>query len=144
MSDLRLTFGFAYSVSPGNRLAALIDRMHVDYKSITEEKRAVDMNNYDLFPMYPTGKSVRRSISAASSTTLVLTAFLIAANIVLEIHGESSSVQSHLSNSSTSGSLSLSYGPFTLGGSASHSKDSSTTSCSATAAGCKLVFNVRW
>jgi hypothetical protein len=71
---------------------------------------------------------------------LALVAFLIAANVVLEVFGESSAIQSHLSGSSTSGSVGISYGPFSLGGSAAHSKNSSETTCKTTGAGCRLVF----
>lgn len=61
LSGSRQTFIFAGSISPGNRLAALIDLAHPDYKSISDEKRKTDMDNYDLFPMYPTGETAFHS-----------------------------------------------------------------------------------
>lgn len=144
---MNLTLASAYSISPGNKLAALIDRSHDDYDKITAEQRTEEMDRYDLFPMYPTGKVLLHSVSVAPLIRSVnLAAFLLAANVVLEIHGETSSIQSHLNSSSTSGNASLSYGPFAIGGggSAAHSKDGGSSTCKSTAAGCRSVFMSRW
>ena len=125
-------------------LAALIDRSHSDYNTISAETRAKDMDNYDLFPMYPTGKAILHPalvISLTGAQTSLRLAFLLAANVVLEIHGET---QSHLNDSSTSGSAGLHYGPFTLGGggsgSGANSKSSAQSTCQSTASGCRSVF----
>lgn len=85
------------------------------------------------------------SVSAKSLTRKVtgaLTGFLVAANVVLEIEGESSSIQSYLSNSTTSGSANLNVGGFSMSGSGAHSSSSSGSTCTSTASGCRSVLNV--
>jgi hypothetical protein len=62
---------------------------------------------------------------------------LLAANIVLEITGETSEIQSYLSDSSTKASASVSYGPFSASGSGARASGKSDSSCETTATGCK-------
>lgn len=72
---------------------------------------------------------------------VIFTAFLIATNVVLEISGSTSSLQTYMNSSSTSGSASVSYGPFFSGeASGSKSNTESGSTCKATASGCRSVF----
>ncbi|KAK7047177.1 hypothetical protein VNI00_006843 [Paramarasmius palmivorus] len=81
-------------------------------------------DQYPLFPMYPTG-------------------FLVGCNVVLEISGSTSKLQTmfNTSSSSTAASLSVNYGPFSCSASGSYSKSSteSSSKCEATASGCRIT-----
>jgi hypothetical protein len=61
LSGPRQKFTFADSISPGNRLASLIDLTHDDYNKISDTDRKTQMDQYDLFPMYPTGETTFHS-----------------------------------------------------------------------------------
>ncbi|KAG6806552.1 hypothetical protein H0H87_001604, partial [Tephrocybe sp. NHM501043] len=63
-------------------------------------------------------------------------AFLLAANTVLEISGETSAIQNHFKTSTTSASGSVGYGPFSVSSSASHTQTSASSDFQATANGC--------
>jgi hypothetical protein len=67
-------------------------------------------------------------------------AFLLAANVVLEIDGETSDIQSHFHTSTTSGSASVGWGPFAVSSSFSHTDTQASSSCEATATGCKITI----
>ncbi|KAG6905866.1 hypothetical protein DXG01_017237 [Tephrocybe rancida] len=79
-----------------------------------------------------------RSISEYESIrdALLAKAFLLAANIVLELMGETTDVQTSFQQSSASGSGSFGYGLFHISASHSESNFLASTLCDATADGC--------
>lgn len=74
---------------------------------------------YSTFPLYPV-------------------AFLVACNVVLEISGSTSSLQTYMNSSSTSASMSVGYGPFSVSRSGSHSSGDAGSTCKSTASGCRI------
>ncbi|KAG6852864.1 hypothetical protein C0991_008499 [Blastosporella zonata] len=76
--------------------------------------------NEFTFPMYPT-------------------AFILAVNVVLDITGETTDIQTAFQQSSASAGGSFGYGPFSISASHSQSDSSASASCDATADGCRLV-----
>ena len=64
-------------------------------------------------------------------------AFLLAANIVLEVEGQTTDIQSHFANSSKSENGDLVWGPFRISGSSTKNSAQSTSLCEATANGCR-------
>lgn len=119
--DADLKVGDKDKISPGfGRLNELLEGKFRDEKE--KKKAEEDLESYSQFPMYPT-------------------AFLLATNIVLEISGETSKIQSHFKSQSTSGKVSASYGPFVSAtASGSKSSSSSATSSEATATGCRITI----
>ncbi|KAJ7912202.1 hypothetical protein B0H13DRAFT_2232562 [Mycena leptocephala] len=112
-------------LSPGfSKLAALLEGT---WKSETDagQKLEDELNRYSTFPMFPT-------------------AFLVACNVVLEISGSTSKLQTmfNTSSSSTSASLSVGYGPFSASASGSYSKSKTEASskCETTASGCRITI----
>ncbi|KAJ7726021.1 hypothetical protein DFH07DRAFT_246439 [Mycena maculata] len=111
-------------LSPGfSKLAALLEGT---WKSETEggQKLEDELRRYSIFPMFPT-------------------AFLVACNVVLEISGSTSKLQTifNTSSSSTSASVSVGYGPFSASASGSYSKSETEASskCETTASGCRIT-----
>jgi len=126
--DEDLRTGPGAFISPGyTRLAALMDPDNSD-STITENERALDLERFSTFPLYPT-------------------AFLLACNVVLEISGETSAIQSHFDKSSTTASVGIEYGPvkipdplpFGLSASASVSSEHKQSTCEITANGCRIT-----
>ncbi|KAJ6580024.1 hypothetical protein DFH09DRAFT_1309984 [Mycena vulgaris] len=112
-------------LSPGfSKLAALLEGT---WKSETDagQKLEDELSRYSTFPMFPT-------------------AFLVACNVVLEISGSTSKLQTtfNTSSSSTSASLSVGYGPFSASASGSYSKSKTEASskCETTASGCRITI----
>ncbi|GLB44716.1 hypothetical protein LshimejAT787_1800530 [Lyophyllum shimeji] len=90
--DADLTVGPNEFISPGfGRLRELMES--------TDKNTEQELRRYSTFPLYPTG-------------------FLLAANVVLEISGETSAIQSHFQSSATS---------------------EADSSCEATAQGCRIT-----
>jgi len=119
--DLRVAAG--NSISPGAvTLAGLMDPdSYTVSDAVAKLNRETELARYDLFPMYPT-------------------AFLLAANVVLEIEGETADIQSHFHTSTTSGSAHVGWGPFAVSSSFSHTDTQASSSCEATATGCKITI----
>jgi len=119
--DLRVAAG--NYISPGPiTLASLMDPdSYIVSSEIASLNREQELARYDLFPMYPT-------------------AFLLAANVVLEIEGDTSDIQSHFHTSTTSGSASVGWGPFSVTSSFSHTDTQANSTCEATATGCKITI----
>ncbi|KIK61764.1 hypothetical protein GYMLUDRAFT_996854 [Collybiopsis luxurians FD-317 M1] len=110
-------------ISPGfAKLAALLEGT---WKSEDNASTSVEeeLARYNLFPMIPT-------------------AFLVACNVVLEISGSTSKLQTmfNTSSSASSASVSVGFGPFRASGSASysHSKTEASSKCESTASGCRI------
>ncbi|KAH7335678.1 hypothetical protein B0J17DRAFT_629921 [Rhizoctonia solani] len=105
--------GPGVSISPGfSRLHQLID-------GTAGPDVEGELENYSIFSYYPT-------------------AFLVACNVVLEISGSTSSLETYMNSSSTSASASVGYGPFSISGSGSHSKSDAGSTCKTTASGCRI------
>ncbi|KAG6908104.1 hypothetical protein DXG01_006142 [Tephrocybe rancida] len=118
--DADLTTGPNEFISPG--FAQLRDLMEGQQPGATPESIEKDLERYSTFPMYPT-------------------AFLLAANVVLEITGETTDIQTSFQESSTSASAGFSYGPFlSVSSSYSQSDSSSDATCDATADGCRITL----
>ncbi|GLB33855.1 hypothetical protein LshimejAT787_0107390 [Lyophyllum shimeji] len=112
--DADLTVGPNEFISPGfGRLRELMES--------TSKSAEQELQRYSTFPLYPT-------------------AFLLAANIVLEISGETSAIQSHFQSSATSVSASVGYGPFSMHASVSTSAQEADSSCEAIAQGCRITI----
>ena len=137
------------SISPGPvTLSYLMDpNSYVVGTDISSLKREQELAKYDLFPMYPTGQFPLVSphffgnpqpplISCSPRSP----AFLLAANVVLEIEGDTSDIQSHFHTSTTSGSASVGWGPFSVTSSFSHTDTQANSTCEATATGCKITI----
>ncbi|KAF9644807.1 hypothetical protein BDM02DRAFT_842383 [Thelephora ganbajun] len=119
--DLRVATG--NFISPGPiTLASLMDpETYFVSPEVAKLNREQELARYDLFPMYPTS-------------------FLLAANVVLEIDGETSDIQTHFHTSTTSGSASVGWGPFSVTSSFSHTDTQTSSTCEATATGCKITI----
>ncbi|KJA15884.1 hypothetical protein HYPSUDRAFT_91648 [Hypholoma sublateritium FD-334 SS-4] len=116
--DSHLRPGPHVKLSPGPyKLKALLERS-LPGKSAEEMQRELDV--YNTFPMYPT-------------------AFYVAANVILEIKGSTSRLQSYMNTSSTSGNIGVSYGPFNINASFSKSDSDASSECKATSTGCRIT-----
>jgi len=122
--DLRAAAGNFISPGPMT-LASLMDSeayvVDPEIAKLDQLSREQELAKYDLFPMYPT-------------------AFLLAANVVLEIDGDTSDIQTHFHTSTTSGSASVGWGPFSVSSSFSHTDTQADSTCEATTTGCKITI----
>ncbi|KDQ53226.1 hypothetical protein JAAARDRAFT_72716 [Jaapia argillacea MUCL 33604] len=123
--DHEITTAEHLHLSPGPQfLGRLMDP--VNYTPPNEKEirdaQSILSNRYGLFPMFPT-------------------AFILAANVVLEFKGETSSISSALNNSTNSGSASVGYGPFAISTAYSVSTSSSSSRCEITSQGCRITIN---
>ncbi|KIJ39755.1 hypothetical protein M422DRAFT_257348 [Sphaerobolus stellatus SS14] len=84
------------------------------------------------------GPNAQSELAMYSTFPLYPTAFLVACNVVLEISGSTSSLQTHMNSSNTSASLSVGYGPFSSNASGSHSSSNAGSHCQTTASGCRI------
>ncbi|KAG9118787.1 hypothetical protein FRC07_006524 [Ceratobasidium sp. 392] len=86
-----------------------------------KSRQATDeLNRWMAFSMYPVS-------------------FIVACNVVLEISGSTSKLESFMNSSSTSGSASVQYGPFAAAsGSYSTSSADAGSTCKTTASGCRI------
>ncbi|CAE7138793.1 unnamed protein product [Rhizoctonia solani] len=76
--------------------------------------------NWSMFSMYPVS-------------------FIVACNVVLEISGNTSNIQSHMNSASTSVAASLEVGPFvSVSGGYSESSTDTGATCKTTASGCRI------
>ncbi|KAF8311730.1 hypothetical protein DL93DRAFT_2168836 [Clavulina sp. PMI_390] len=66
------------------------------------------------------------------------TAFLVAANVVLDIQGDSSAITQHFDSTTESVSGSIGWGPFSVSSSYSHTTSHATSKCTSTATGCRI------
>lgn len=119
--DADLTTGPNEFISPGfGRLVDLMESGTTKDGSVERE-----LQRYSTFPLYPT-------------------AFLLAANVVLEISGETTEIQTHFQTESYGVSTQMTYGPFGWGGkvnaSYSGTNSSSQATCEATADGCRITI----
>jgi hypothetical protein len=105
---------------------------------LSPQQRQEMLEQYELFPMYPTCEFLGCTLLLAQWTDLSIhIAFLLAADVVLEIDGQTSEVQSHFHTSSTSAAANFGWGPFQITGKYSHTNTEATSTCEATATGCK-------
>ncbi|CCO36198.1 hypothetical protein BN14_10326 [Rhizoctonia solani AG-1 IB] len=112
--DEELVPGPDVLISPGfGRLRALMEG------KVPVQEAEKELQQYSVFPLYPV-------------------AFLVACNVVLEISGSTSSLETYMNSSSTSASASVGYGPFSINGSGSHSNSNSGSTCKSTASGCRI------
>ena len=104
--------------------------------------REQELAKYDLFPMYPTCQPHSSPLFSIllNPSSGRFSAFLLAANVVLEIEGETSDIQSHFHTSTTSGSASVGWGPFSVSSSFSHTDTQANSTCEATAGGCRITI----
>ncbi|KAG6827938.1 hypothetical protein H0H92_009872 [Tricholoma furcatifolium] len=117
--DADLTTGPDEFISPGfGRMRDLMEGQDPGSSPETIER---ELERYSTFPMYPT-------------------AFLLAANVVLELTGETTDLQTSFQQSSVSGSASFGYGPFRMNASHSQTNSSSEATCEATADGCRITI----
>ena len=107
-SDPELDVAEGFDLSPGPEK---LQKDVADHKAIDEK--------YNQFCSYPT-------------------AFVVASNVELEFTGNTSHLESKLEASRTEANLKVGYGPFSIGGSHSQSKDSAKTSAEATATGMRI------
>jgi len=121
--DADLTVGPNEFISPG--FGKMRQLMEGDVPGATPETIEKELQRYSTFPLYPT-------------------AFLLAANVVLEFTGETTDIQTQFQTSSYSASAEVSYGPFGWGGKASSSvagsSSSMNASCEATSEGCRITI----
>ncbi|KAF9643167.1 hypothetical protein BDM02DRAFT_1706090, partial [Thelephora ganbajun] len=110
-------------ISPGPNILSKLMDPGKEYVAGEGEKLSREqlLQRYEMFPMYPTS-------------------FILAANVVLEITGETSDIQSHFSTSTTSAGAHIGYGPFSIGGSYSNTSTSASSTCEATANGCRITI----
>ncbi|KAJ8088470.1 hypothetical protein PM082_022543 [Marasmius tenuissimus] len=113
--DTDLTVPVGQFISPG-----AFDLKELMEGKKSQEKYEEEMKLYNTFPMYPT-------------------AFLLACNTVLEISGETASIQNHFSTSNST-KRSMNYGPFTVSTDQSSTNSSASTKCEATATGCRIII----
>ncbi|KAF9642626.1 hypothetical protein BDM02DRAFT_3124358 [Thelephora ganbajun] len=110
-------------ISPGPNILSKLMDPGKEYVADEDEKLSREqlLQRYEMFPMYPTS-------------------FILAANVVLEITGETSDIQSHFATSTTSAGSYIGFGPFSIGGSYSSTSTSASSTCEATANGCKITI----
>ena len=104
-----------------------------------------DLDAADAFPLSPGPESLHVTVSANNSVDAKYAefcsypnAFVIAANVQLEFSGDTSSLESAISSSSTEANLSVGYGPFSVSGSHKQSKSKSKTKAESTATGMRV------
>ncbi|KAG6829970.1 hypothetical protein H0H92_002775 [Tricholoma furcatifolium] len=115
--DSDLKTGENEFISPGfGRLRELMEGQSPGSSPEAVER---ELERYSTFPMYPT-------------------AFLLAANVILELTGETTDIQTSFQQSSVSGGGSFGYGPFRVSSSHSRSDSSAEATCEATADGCRI------
>jgi len=119
--DLRVAAGNFISPGPVTLTTLMDPASYAPNTELAKLNRQQELAKYDLFPMYPTS-------------------FLLAANVVLEIDGDTSDIQNHFHTSSTSGSASVGWGPFSVTSSFSHTDTQADSTCEATATGCKITI----
>lgn len=107
-SDPELDVADGFDLSPGP------EKLQTD----VENHRAVQ-DKYNQFCSYPS-------------------AFIVASNVELDFTGDTSHLESKLEASRTEVNLKIGYGPFSIGGSHSQSKNSAKTPAEATATGMRI------
>ncbi|KAF8288850.1 hypothetical protein DL93DRAFT_2103586 [Clavulina sp. PMI_390] len=112
--DPELTTSQTVFISQGPRALA----RQIQPSAFGEEKTPANELNGGTFPAFPT-------------------AFFIAANVVLDIQGESSAITQHFNASADAVSGSIGYGPFSVSTSVSHSEEHASSTCTSTATGCR-------
>ena len=101
------------SITPGPQ------EFHAQY-----DKAGIDVSSVQsIFPFYPT-------------------AFLMAANVVLELTGDTSDIEQTFNSSETNASVTASYGPFSISPSYNHSQSDSKCHCESTSTGCRITIEV--
>ena len=144
-----LTRILIFSISPGPAiLTSLMDPDSYDNPDVAKLDRETELAKYDLFPMYPTCRSRFPTLLFQKNKPpdpgifplLSVLALLLGANVVLEIDGDTSDIQNHFHTSSTSGSASVGWGPFTVTSNFSHTDTQADSTCEATATGCKITI----
>lgn len=90
-NDSELTVADNIKLSPGPK------RMQEWLKDVSNSDTRKDTSDFSMFPAYPT-------------------AFIIAANTIIEFTGKTSHIETHFSQHSNSGSMSVGYGPFSMNG----------------------------
>ena len=106
-----------------------------------------ELLSYSTFPLYPTGDSLFSLIHVAHGSfkpevnfpSAPFVAFLVACNVVLEVSGSTSSLQTYMNTTQSSASASVEYGPFSANVKASYSSSSTSSSCQTTASGCRYA-----
>jgi hypothetical protein len=105
---------------------------------LSPSARQVELARYSLFPLYPTGKAILALL--VTDPTHTSPAFLLAANVVMDIKGETSDIQSYFHTSSTNANVNVGWGPFSIASpSVSPADRQVRSSVEATATGCRLV-----
>ncbi|KAI8627421.1 hypothetical protein F5Y19DRAFT_477635 [Xylariaceae sp. FL1651] len=84
--------------------------------------------------------SVLGELAQYNSSPSFPTSFIVAANTALEFHGNTQHVEDHFSAQSTSGSISVDWGPFSVSSSFHQSSSKQDHQMQATATGCKTMF----
>lgn len=132
------------SISPGPvMLSALMDPDNHKETKLNPIEREEELQRYRAFPLYPTGTfSISFNLQPSRFTVLtyICKAFLLACNIVLEISGDTSAIQSHFDTSSTAASVSVGYGPFSIEPAVSTSDTNNNSTCETTSSGCRYVL----
>ncbi|KAG8724408.1 hypothetical protein FRC09_019026 [Ceratobasidium sp. 395] len=106
--DPDLIPGHGIRISPG------IDQLNKLLKS-----QSPDTAQQGIFPMYPV-------------------AFIVACNVVLEISGSTSSLQTYMNTSSVAADVNVGYGPFTANVHGGTTSTSTSATCTATDTGCRI------
>ncbi|KAG9126047.1 hypothetical protein FRC07_005112 [Ceratobasidium sp. 392] len=110
--DPDLVPGHGVQISPGaEEIHSLIDKTAYDPKA--------EPPQHGIFPMYPV-------------------AFMVACNVVLEISGSASSIQTYMNNSTKSADASVGFGPFSASAHGSTTSSSTSASCKTTDSGCRI------
>lgn len=99
-----------------------------------------ELEMYSTFPIYPVceyscwlaGWSFR-----SYKAFFLCPAFLVACNVVLEISGNTSTIETYMNSTTAGGKVGLSYGPFGISASGSRSTNDTRSSCVTTASGCR-------
>ena len=132
------------SISPGPvTLCGLMDpESYFVSSEVAKLNREQELAKYDLFPMYPTCRFHFPTplMTPLKPNSARFPAFLLAANVVLEVEGDTSDIQSHFHTSTTSGSASVGWGPFSVSSSFSHTDTQANSTCEATAGGCRITI----
>ncbi|KAK0612567.1 hypothetical protein B0T17DRAFT_564881 [Bombardia bombarda] len=85
-------------------------------------------------------RMMKEQLAQYNSFPAFPTSFVLAANTVIDFKGSTQHIEDHFSSSSSSGSSSVGWGPFSVRSSFHSSSQSQTHQMQATATGCRLTF----
>ncbi|KAK4183746.1 hypothetical protein QBC35DRAFT_418305 [Podospora australis] len=125
-NDFELDVADDIMLSPGASELHRMMKAQVAASKLADEVNAAksvvdELAQYNSFPAFPTS-------------------FILAANTIIDFKGNTQHIEDHFSSSSSSGSTSVGWGPFSVSSSFHSSSQEQTHQMQSTATGCRLTF----